>query len=112
MIGAPEIQLMKTGAFLINTSRGAIVDEKALLNALKSGKLGGAALDVYEIEPPKYLPLIRMPNVVCTPHIGAQTERSQRTTSVVIAERIISAGACQFCLGRCCLVSMVRLCWG
>ena len=91
MIGAPEIQLMRRGAFLINTSRGAIVDEKALLNALKSGKLGGAALDVYEIEPPKYLPLIGMPNVVCTPHIGAQTERSQRTTSVVIAEKIINA---------------------
>ncbi len=90
MIGVHEIQLMKKGAFLVNTSRGAVVDEKALLNALKSGKLGGAALDVYEIEPPKDLSLIRLPNVVCTPHIGAQTERTQRVTAVSIAEKIIN----------------------
>ncbi len=90
MIGAQEIQLMKKGAFLINTSRGAIVDEKVLLNALKSGKLGGAALDVYEIEPPKDLSLIKLPNVICTPHIGAQTERTQRITAVSIAEKIIN----------------------
>jgi len=89
MIGAQEIQLMKKGAFLINTARGAIVDEKALLDALKSGKLGGAALDVYETEPPKDLSLISLPNVVCTPHIGAQTERAQRTVAVSIAEKII-----------------------
>jgi D-3-phosphoglycerate dehydrogenase len=91
MIGAQEIQLMKKGAFLINTARGEIVDEKALLDALKSGKLGGAALDVYEIEPPKELSLIRLPNVVCTPHIGAQTERAYRMTAVLIAEKIINA---------------------
>ena len=90
MIGAQEIELMKKGAFLINTSRGAIVDEKALLNALKSGKLGGAALDVYEIEPPKDLSLIKLPNVICTPHIGAQTERNQMITAVSIAEKIIN----------------------
>ena len=90
MIGAQEIQLMKKGAFFINTSRGAIVDEKALLDALKSGKLGGAALDVYEIEPPKDLSLMKLPNVICTPHIGAQTERTQRITAVSIAEKIIN----------------------
>jgi len=89
MIGAQEIQLMKKGAFLINTARGAIVDEKALLDALKSGKLGGAALDAYETEPPKDLSLISLPNVICTPHIGAQTERAQRTVAVSIAEKII-----------------------
>jgi len=91
MIGAQEIQLMKKGAFLINTSRGAIVDEKALLDALKSGKLGGAALDVYEIEPPEDMSVIRLPNVVCTPHIGAQTERTHRITAVSIAEKIVNA---------------------
>lgn len=91
MIGAQEIQLMKKGAFLINTSRGAIVDEKAVFDALKSGKLGGAALDVYEIEPPKDLSLIKLPNVICTPHIGAQTERTQRIATVSIAEKIINA---------------------
>lgn len=89
MIGAQEIQLMKKGAFLINAARGAIVDEKALLDALKSGKLGGAALDVYETEPPKDLSLISLPNVICTPHVGAQTERAQRTVAVSIAEKII-----------------------
>jgi len=91
MIGVKELRLMKDGAFLINTSRGAIVDEKALLEALLSGKLGGAALDVYETEPPKDLALIRLPNVVCTTHIGAQTEEAQRTAAILIAEKIIEA---------------------
>ncbi|MFB0501136.1 MAG: D-2-hydroxyacid dehydrogenase [Candidatus Bathyarchaeia archaeon] len=90
MIGARELQLMKDGAFFINTSRGAIVDEKALLEALQSGKLGGAALDVYETEPPKDLTLIRLPNVVSTCHIGAQTKEAQRAASTLIAEKIIN----------------------
>ena len=91
MIGKEQIRLMKKGAYLINTSRGAIVDEKALLKALKSGKLGGAALDVYEEEPPKDSTLIRMPNVVCTPHIGAQTEEAQKAAATLIAEKIIDS---------------------
>jgi D-3-phosphoglycerate dehydrogenase len=90
MIGEREIELMKDGAFLINTSRGAIVDEKALVKALKSGKLGGAALDVYEVEPPNDWTLMQLPNVVCTPHIGAQTLEAQRAASDLIAEKIIS----------------------
>lgn len=91
MISARELQLMKNGGFLINTSRGAIVDEKALLEALQSGKLGGAALDVYEIEPPKDLTLIRLPNVVSTCHIGAQTQEAQRAASILIAEKITNS---------------------
>ena len=90
MIGAKELQLMKDGAFLINTSRGTIIDEKALLEALQSGKLGGAALDVYETEPPTDQTLIRLPNLICTCHMGAQTKEAQTAASVLIAEKIIN----------------------
>ncbi|MEM3013085.1 MAG: hydroxyacid dehydrogenase [Candidatus Bathyarchaeia archaeon] len=88
MIGAEEFKLMKKGAILINTSRGNVIDENALLEALKSGKLGGAGLDVFCSEPPVNLELVRLPNVVCTPHIGAQTEEAQKTASVLLAEKI------------------------
>ena len=91
MIGEAQIRLMKKGAYLVNTSRGAVVDEKALLETLKLGKLAGAALDVYEEEPPKDLELIRMPNVVCTAHIGAQTVEAQRAAATLIAEKIIDS---------------------
>jgi len=91
MIAEKEIQLMKDKAFLINSSRGEIVDEKALLEALQSGKLGGAALDVYEVEPPSDLALIRLPNVVCTPHIGSQTLESQKAAGITIAKKLIKS---------------------
>ena len=84
-----KLGLMKDGAYLINTSRGEVVDEEALLEALRSGKLGGVALDVYSTEPPKRLELIKQPNVICTPHIGAQTVEAQKETSIAIAEKII-----------------------
>mgnify|MGYP002153777519 CR=1 FL=1 len=90
MIGARELNLMRDGAFLINTSRGAIIDEEALWKALQSGKLGGAALDVYESEPPTDHRLINLANIVCTPHIGAQTEEAQRDASIRLAEKIIN----------------------
>jgi len=90
MIGEKELQLMKEGAYLVNTSRGPIVDESALLKTLQSGRLRGAALDVYEFEPPKDWTLMRLPNVVCTPHIGAETEEAQRTAATLMAEKVIN----------------------
>lgn len=90
MIGKEEIKIMKNEAYLINTSRGPIIDEKAMLDALKTGKLAGVALDVYEHEPPKDLELIKLPNVVCTPHIGSQTHESQRQAAIIITKKIIN----------------------
>lgn len=91
MIGEKELALMKKDAYIINTSRGAIVNEKALLKALQSGRLGGVALDVFEAEPPTDYTLMQLSNVVCTPHIGAQTEEAQKMASALLAEKITSA---------------------
>jgi len=77
VIGKGEIAKMKQGAYLINCARGGVVDEKALLEALNSGKLAGAGLDVYQEEPPKNAELLRHPKVSLTPHIGAQTIEAQ-----------------------------------
>jgi D-3-phosphoglycerate dehydrogenase len=91
MIGRGEIDGMKRGVYLINTSRGAIVDETALRDALISGRLAGAALDVYEEEPPKDTSLTGLGNAVCTPHIGAETVEAQRANSTIVAEKLIKA---------------------
>ncbi|MBC7130170.1 D-2-hydroxyacid dehydrogenase [Candidatus Bathyarchaeota archaeon] len=91
MIGEKELQQMKDGAYLVNTSRGPVVDEKALYEALKKGKLAGAAIDVYEKEPPDDYTLMKLENVVCTPHIGAQTRESQKMASLAVAYKIIQA---------------------
>ncbi|MGZ5510660.1 MAG: D-2-hydroxyacid dehydrogenase [Nitrososphaeraceae archaeon] len=80
---------MKSTAFFINSSRGEIVDENALYSALITKKIAGAALDVFEVEPPTNIKLMQLPNIVCTPHIGAQTIESQDLASNVIAEKII-----------------------
>ena len=80
IIGAPELATMKPGARLINSSRGPIVDEAALVDALISGRIAGAAVDVYETEPlPADHPFRDLPNVLATPHIGYVTEEMYRT---------------------------------
>jgi D-3-phosphoglycerate dehydrogenase len=89
MFNSERIAKMKHTAYLINTSRGDIIDENALYEALKSGKLAGAALDVFQVEPPTKNQLLNLTNVVCTPHIGAQTKEAQELASRVIAEKII-----------------------
>jgi len=89
MIGRRELSMVKRGALLVNTARGGLIDEEALREALISGQLAGAAFDVCEVEPPQKLDLICLPNVICTPHIGAQTEEAQRRASTIIAQKVI-----------------------
>ena len=89
MIGAEEMSAMKDGAYLINAARGGVVDEVALRNALVSGKLAGAALDVYEEEPPLDISLTGLSNVVSLPHIGAATVEAQIANSTIVAEKLI-----------------------
>lgn len=89
LFNAELISNMKSTAYIINASRGGVIDETALYNALRNGSIAGAALDVFETEPPLNNLLIELPNVICTPHIGAQTKEAQELTSIVIAEKII-----------------------
>ena len=81
---------MKPGVRIINCARGGLIDEEALLAALKEGKVAAAALDVYETEPPgENFPLREMPNVICTPHLGASTEEAQANVAVAVCEQIV-----------------------
>ena len=89
MINAEKLRLMKKTAHVVNTSRGGVIDEEALYNALKDGNLEGAALDVFEVEPATGNKLVNLPNFIATPHIGAQTKEAQSLAANVIAEKII-----------------------
>ncbi len=89
LVGKEEIALMRKGVRLINCARGGIYNEEALVEGLKSGHLGGVALDVYAEEPCTNSPLFGMPNVVCTPHLGASTEEAQSNVALEAAELLL-----------------------
>ena len=91
LLSTNEFEKMKDGVRIVNCARGGVVDEEALYNALVSGKVAGAALDVFEEEPPKESKLLQLDNVIATPHIGASTVEGQRRAGVEIAEKMIEA---------------------
>jgi len=88
-ISTPQFELMKDSAFIVNCARGGIIDEDALYDALINNKIGGAALDVYEEEPPKESKLFDLDNIVLTPHIAASTKEAQRDAAIIVADEII-----------------------
>ena len=91
LIGPQAFSQMKDGMRIVSTARGGIIDEKALLEALKSGKVAAAGLDVFEKEPPGLTELVSHPRVIATPHIGAQTAEAQSRAAEDIAREVLSA---------------------
>ena len=89
IISNNEFQQMKDGVFIVNCARGGVVDEEALYEALQSGKVAGAALDVFEKEPPIGNRLLELINVIGTPHIGAATEEGQFRAGVEVARKVL-----------------------
>ncbi|MBE3574373.1 MAG: phosphoglycerate dehydrogenase [Firmicutes bacterium] len=88
LIGAAELAQMKKGSYVVNCARGGIIDEEALYQALVEGHLAGAALDVYSKEPPGDMPLLSLPQVVATPHLGASTREAQLVNAVEVAQQV------------------------
>lgn len=91
MLGKEAFEKMKWGVYLVCAARGGVIDEAALLQALNSGQVAGAALDVFEKEPPGAGALVAHPNVVATPHIGAQTAEAQTRAALDVAEEVLNA---------------------
>lgn len=89
LIGSKEFEKMKTGVRIINCARGGIIEERALLEAIQTGKVAGAALDVFEVEPPIDNPLLHLPQVVVTPHLGASTIEAQENVAIDVSEEIL-----------------------
>jgi D-3-phosphoglycerate dehydrogenase/(S)-sulfolactate dehydrogenase len=91
LIGREALARCRPGVFVINAARGGIVDEAALEEALRSGQVGGAALDVFAEEPPRPdHPLVKLDSVICTPHLGASTEEAQEKVAVEVAEQLVA----------------------
>ena len=90
MINQETIEKMKKGAMVVNCSRGGIVNEDDLFNALESGYLAGAAMDVFSKEPPGEIKLMNLPNFICTPHLGASTKEAQDNVANDVAEQIVA----------------------
>jgi D-3-phosphoglycerate dehydrogenase len=90
LVGPTQLEVLKPGVRLINAARGGIYDETALAEGLKSGKIGGVALDVYATEPCTDSPLFGLPGVVCTPHLGASTEEAQTQVAVEAVELLVA----------------------
>ena len=90
IINAEAFAKMKKGVYVINCARGGIINEKDLYDALTSGKVAGAALDVFEEEPTKNKELLALGNVICTPHLGASTDEAQVNVAIAIAEQIVN----------------------
>ncbi|PLX41267.1 MAG: phosphoglycerate dehydrogenase [Deltaproteobacteria bacterium] len=88
LINAATIATMKDGVYIVCAARGGIVNEGDLLAGLESGKVAGAALDVFSEEPPGLTPLVSHPNLICTPHLGASTEEAQTAVAIQVAEQI------------------------
>jgi len=91
LISEKEFAMMKDGVRVINCARGGVIDERALKEAIKSGKVAGAALDVFEQEPPEDRELVESDQVITTPHLGASTKEAQKAAATVIADQIIDA---------------------
>ena len=89
MVGAKVLARMKPHAIVLNCARGGIIDETALYNALRNGEIGGAGLDVYEVEPPANSPLLKLENVLLTPHLGASTQEAQVEVALDVARQIV-----------------------
>ena len=91
IIGQHELELVRSGVRIVNTARGGLIDEDALLRALESGRVAGASMDVFEGEPVTDHPLFALPNVVVTPHLGASTAEAQDKVGLAIAEQLLLA---------------------
>jgi glyoxylate/hydroxypyruvate/2-ketogluconate reductase len=91
LIGTPEIALMKRSAILINAARGGVVDDEALVAALRDGIIAGAGLDVFEGEPAIYPGFLDLKNVVLTPHIASASEKTRRKMAMMAAENLVAA---------------------